>query len=74
MLNQSSVKMVCKIILAADTESDQVPTFKITDSKLCVVAFSTQDNVKLLKQLESGFKRTVKDTIKAYSRYRHMLL
>ena len=35
--------------------------FKITDTKLYfpIVTLSTQDNVKLLKQLESGFKRTV---------------
>ena len=35
--------------------------FKITDTKLyvLVVTFSTQNNVKLLKQLESGFKRTI---------------
>ena len=35
--------------------------FKITDIKLhvSVVTLSTEDNVKLLKQLESGFKRTI---------------
>ena len=34
--------------------------FKITDTKLYVpvVTLSNQDNVKLLKHLESGFKRT----------------
>ena len=38
-----------------------VATFTITDTKLYVhfLTFSTQDKVKLLKQLESGFKRTV---------------
>ena len=36
-------------------------TFSITDTKLCasVVTLSTQDNAKLLKQLNSGFKRTI---------------
>ena len=36
----------------------QGPRFKLTDTKLYVpvVTLSTQDNAKLLKQLESGFK------------------
>ena len=35
--------------------------FKISDTKLyaLVVTFSTQDNSKLIQQLNSGFKRTV---------------
>ena len=35
--------------------------FKITDTKLYVpvVTLTTQDNVKLLQQLKSGFKRTI---------------
>ena len=35
--------------------------FAITDTKLYVpvATLSTEDNVKLLKQLESGFKRTI---------------
>ena len=39
----------------------QMPTFTITDRKLYVpvVTLSTQDNVKLLKKLESGFKKTI---------------
>ena len=39
----------------------QVPTFAITDIKLYVpvVSLSTQENVKLLDQLKSGFKRTI---------------
>ena len=38
--------------------------FKTTDLKLYVsaVTLSTQDNVKLLKQLEFGFKRTINGT------------
>ena len=36
--------------------------FAITDTKLyvSVVTLSTQDNIKLLKQLQSGFKRIIK--------------
>ena len=52
--------MVYKCLLVAGTAANQVPTFTITDTKLYVrvVILPTQDNVKLLKQLESGFKRT----------------
>ena len=37
-------------------------TFKITDTKLYepVVTLSTEDDNKLLKQLKSGFKKTIK--------------
>ena len=37
------------------------PTFTITETNLYfpVVTLSTQDNVKLLPKLKSGFKRTV---------------
>ena len=47
--------------LVASTEANQPPTFTITDTKLYVSfpTLSTQDNVKLLKQLESDFKSTV---------------
>ena len=40
----------------------QEPTLAITDTKLyvLVVTLSTQDNAKLLEQLKSGFKRTIK--------------
>ena len=46
--------MVYKIILVADTASNQVPTFTITNTKFYVpvVTLSTQHNVKLLKQLQ----------------------
>ena len=39
----------------------KVQNFKITDPKLYVpvVTLSTQDNIKLLKKLESGFERTI---------------
>ena len=41
---------------------DLATTFSITDTKLYVpvVTLSTQDNAKLLEQLKSGFKRTIK--------------
>ena len=39
---------------------DQVTTFAITDTQIYVlfVTLSTQDDVKLLQQLKSGFTRT----------------
>ena len=39
----------------------EIQHFKINDTKLYVpvVTLSTQENIKLLKQLESGFKRTI---------------
>ena len=42
------------------TNSTGAGKFKITETKLHVPVetFSTQDNVKLLQQLKSGFKRT----------------
>ena len=40
---------------------NQVPTFAITDTKVfvVVVTLSTQENVKLLDKLKSGFKITI---------------
>ena len=48
-------------ILVAGTVANQNPSFQIKDTKLyvLVVTLSTQENIKLLKQLESGFKRTI---------------
>ena len=48
-------------IIVAGTANNQNPTFQINDTKLYVpvVTLSTQENIKLLKQLESGFKRTI---------------
>ena len=45
----------------AGSVTNQVPTLTITDTKryVSVVTLSAQDNVKLLKYLESGFKRTI---------------
>ena len=48
-----------KCILVAGAAANQEP--ELTDSKLYlpVVTLPTQNQVKLLKQLESGFKRTI---------------
>ena len=50
-----------KRFLVAGTAANQVPKFKITGTKLYVpvVTLSTQDNIKLLKPLQSAFKRTI---------------
>ena len=47
-----------KRIIVAGTENNQNPSFQINDTKLYVpvVTLSTQENIKLLKQLESVFK------------------
>ena len=50
---------VLKSILVAGTVANQVPKVRITRTKLYVPVVSTQENIKLLKQLESGFKRTI---------------
>ena len=56
------LKWSLKCIIVAGTANNQNPTFQINDSKLyvSVVTFSTQENIKPLKQLEAGFKRTIK--------------
>ena len=48
-------------ILVAGTAANQNPEFKVIYANLyvSVVTLSTQDNIKLLKQLESGFKITI---------------
>ena len=53
------MKLLKNCILVAGTAANQNPEFKITDTKLFVpvVTLSTQDNINLLKQLESGFKK-----------------
>ena len=45
-------------ILLTGTAANQNPGFQINDSKLYVpvVTLLNQENIKLLKQLESGFK------------------
>ena len=59
-INLSS-KLSKKRILVIGTAANEVPEFKITDTKLyvTVLILLTKDNVKLLKQLEFGFKRTI---------------
>ena len=72
-----------KYFLVAGTAANHKPKFQITDTELYVpvVTLSTQDNIKLLKQLESGFKRTIhwnkylsKTTYKAQNRYLDFLI
>ena len=48
-------------ILVAGTAANENPEFKVIYANLYVpvVTLSTQDNIKLLKKLESGFKRTI---------------
>ena len=48
-------------ILIASTSANQNPRFQINDTKLNVpvVTLSTQENIKLPKPLESGFKWTI---------------
>ena len=43
------------------TSNNQNPNFQIHDTKLyvSVITSSTKENIKLLQQLESGFKRTI---------------
>ena len=53
-----------KCILVTGTAANQVSKFTKTHTKyknwyVPVVTLSTQDDIKLLKQLESGFKRTI---------------
>ena len=47
--------------MVATNLANQGATFSITDTKLYVpvVTLPTQDNVKLLEQLKSGFTRTI---------------
>ena len=75
--------MVWKIFFSCDTAVNQEPKFIIADRKLyvLVITLSSQDNVKLLKQLESGFKRTInwnkyqsKITTLAQNRYLDFLI
>ena len=65
-------------IIVAGTANNRSPTFQINGTKLYVpvVTLSTQENIKLVKQVESGFKRTIfwnmylaKTTNQARNRY-----
>ena len=67
-----------KNVLPAGTAVNQIPKLRITNKKLFVpvVTLSTQENIKLIKQLESDFKRTInwdkyhsKKSIQAQNRY-----
>ena len=64
--NNLQLKLSAKCILIAlkvfFSAANQVLNFAIYDTKLYVpvVTLSTQNNLKLLKQLESEFKRTIK--------------
>ena len=51
-----------KCIIVATAVANQGTTSSITNTKhfVPVVTLSTQDNTKLLEQLKSGFKRTIK--------------
>ena len=48
-------------IIVARIANNQTPSFQINDTKLFVpvVTLSSQENIKILKPLESGFKRTI---------------
>ena len=48
-------------LLVAGTAANENPTFQTNDTKLyvSVVTLSTQVSIKIFKQLESGFKRTI---------------
>ena len=71
MENPWDVLINCKIslqlkccrscIIVAGTENNQNWIFQINDTKLYfpTVTLSTQENIKLLKQLESSFKRII---------------
>ena len=50
-----------KCIIVAGTENNQNSSFQITHTNLYapLVTLSIQENIMLLKQLESGFKRTI---------------
>ena len=70
-------------IIVAGMTNNQNSIFQINDTKLYVpvVTLSTQENIKLIKQLESGFKRTIKwnqylakTTSQAQNRYLDNLL
>ena len=47
--------------MIAGIVANEVPTFTVTNTNLCVTiaTLSTQDNLKLLKELEYGFKRKI---------------
>ena len=50
-----------KCTILASTVNNQNQSFQVTHTKLyvSVVTLSTQENIKLLKKLQFGFKRTI---------------
>ena len=58
-----SIQLECSkyCMLVASTAANQEPDSKITDTKVCVlvVILSTNDNIKLLRKIKSGFKRAI---------------
>ena len=50
-----------KCFIVAGTVANQIPELEVTDAILYVpvVTLSTQDNIKLVKQLESGCKKKI---------------
>ena len=72
-----------KNCILSNAAANQETSFAITDTKLYVpvLTLSTQDNVKLLHQLKSGFKRTIswnkyqsKPTAQAPNQYLNYLI
>ena len=53
--------MVCNGVIVSTNVANQNAIFTIIETKLYVpvTTLSTQDNTKLLKQLKSGFERTI---------------
>ena len=55
--------LICckKCFIVAGSAANQIPGFKVTNAEIyvSVINLSTEDNIKLLKQLESSFKRTI---------------
>ena len=77
------LKWCKKCIIVAGTANNQNPTFQINDIKLyvSVVTLSTQEKIKLFKQVQSDFKRTInwnkyliKTTNQAQNRYLDYLI
>ena len=77
------LKWIKNCILVAGTETNQAPNLKISDANLYVLVatLAAQNKVKLLKQLESGFKRTINwkkhlpnKTPEAQNRYLNVLI
>ena len=55
------LKWFRNFVLVAGTAANQNPRFEINNTKLCfpAVTLSIQVNIKLLKQIEYGFKREI---------------